>query len=284
MLAMRHAIINNRHACRLKPAYPGRSALRHPYLATLSLLCAANLLPSLAYADSAHNWTGAYLGGSLGAAEGQGETSTRASVGGTSDYFTTTDPQQVRDAGDGRVAQWHASGGLFGGYGMQQGNLYWGVEASLNSLSFDEARSDSAVYLTAPADSFTLRQSVEADWQGTLRGRLGLAQEKWLAYLTAGIAVTRLKMDSHFSDTFLDDARGQSSSEETKTGWVVGAGGEYALSERLSLRGEYLYADYGSVDTSYDVTNPGTPGLSSNIRDKVDFKSQTVTLGLAYRF
>ena len=129
-----------------------------------------------------------------------------------------------------------------------------------------------------------IRQSVEADWQGTLRGRLGLAQEQWLAYLTAGIAVTRLKLDSQYSDTFLDDGRGQGSSEETKTGWVVGAGGEYALSERLSLRGEYLYADYGSVDTSYAVTNPGNPSLSSTIRDKVDFKTQTVTLGLAYRF
>lgn len=260
--------------------------MRHSYLAALSLFSAANLLPALAYGDTlpARDWSGAYLGASLGAAEGKGEMSTRASVGGPNDYFTTTDPQQLRDAGDGSVSQWNPSGGLFGGYGVQQGNLYWGVEASINSLSFDEARSESAVYLSVPTDSFTLRQSVEADWQGTLRGRLGLAQEQWLAYLTAGIAVTRLKLDSRYSDTFLDDGRGQGSSEETKTGWVVGAGGEYALSERLSLRGEYLYADYGSVDTSYAVTNPGNPGLSSNIRDKVDFKTQTVTLGLAYRF
>lgn len=259
--------------------------MRHSYLA-LSLLSAANLLPALAYADSspARDWSGAYLGASLGAAEGESETSTRTSAGAPGNYFFTTDPQQIGDAGDGSVAQWNASGGLFGGYGVQQGNLYWGVEASLNSLSFDEARRHTVQYLSAPADSFSLEQSVEADWQGTLRARLGLAQDQWLAYLTAGLAVTRLKLDSRFTDTFLTGASGQGSSEETKTGWVLGLGGEYALSERLSLRGEYLYADYGSVDHSFVVTNAGNPGLSSTIKDKADFKTQTLTLGLAYRF
>ena len=111
--------------------------MRHSYLAALSLFSAANLLPTLAYADSARDWSGAYFGGSLGAAEGKGDTSTRASVGGPSDYFTTTDPQQLRDAGDGSVSQWNASGGLFGGYGGQQGNLYWGGEASINSFYFN---------------------------------------------------------------------------------------------------------------------------------------------------
>ncbi|VXC49699.1 Outer membrane immunogenic protein [Pseudomonas sp. 8AS] len=261
--------------------------MRHSYLVALSLLGAANLLPALAYADSssARDWSGAYFGASLGAAEGKGDTSTHASVGGTSDYFTTTDPQQLGNAGDGSVSQWNASGGLFGGYGWQQGNLYWGVEASLNSLSFDESHNPATqTYLSDPASTFTLNQSVEADWQGTLRARLGLAEGRWLAYLTGGIALSRLKVESNYADTSGLGGSGHGSSEESKTGWVVGAGGEYALSERLSLRGEYLYADYGSVDTSYAVTNPTFAGLSSTIKDKVDFKTQTLSLGLAYHF
>jgi opacity protein-like surface antigen len=65
---------------------------------------------------------------------------------------------------------------------------------------------------------------------------------------------------------------------------VLGLGGEYALSKRLSLRAEYLFANYGSVSNTFSVTNPTFGALSSTINDKVDLKTQTVTLGLAYRF
>ncbi|MGB4073976.1 outer membrane protein [Pseudomonas sp.] len=261
--------------------------MRHSYLAALSLLSAANLLPALAYADSlsARDWSGAYLGASLGGAEGDADAETRVSSGSPTDYFSATDPTQLAAMGEGNLSQWNASAGVFAGYGVQSGDLYWGIEASLNSLSFDESRSPSPeTVLSIPPEQFSLKQSVEADWQGTLRGRLGWAQDQWLAYVTAGVAVTRVKLEAQYADTLGVDGRGQGSSEETKTGWVVGLGGEYALSERCSLRGEYLYADYGSLDTTFVASNPGFPGISSSMKHKVDFKTQTLSLGLAYRF
>ncbi len=261
--------------------------MRRSNLVALSLLGAAHLFPALAHADdlSARDWSGAYLGASLGAAEGKGRTSTHASVGAPSDYFTTTDPQQLGDAGSGRLSQDSGSGGLFGGYGVQRGNMYWGVEGSLNRLGFDgDHRPATQTYLSDPTATFTLTQSVKSDWQGTLRGRLGLAQNRWLAYLTGGVALARVELSSNYVDTSGLGGRGNGSNAETKAGWVLGLGGEYALSKRLSLRAEYLFANYGSVNNTITVTNPTFGALSSTINDKVDLKTQTVTLGLAYRF
>lgn len=261
--------------------------MRRSYLVALSLLGTAPLFPALAHADdvSARDWSGAYLGASLGAAESKARTSTHATVGAPGDYFTTTDPQQLGDAGRGRLSQGSGSGGLFGGYGVQQGTVYWGVEGSLNRLGFDDVhRPATQTYLSDPTATFTLRQSVKSDWQGTLRGRLGLAQDRWLAYVTGGVALARIELSSNYVDTSGLGGRGNGSNAQTKAGWVLGLGGEYALSKRLSLRVEYLLADYGSVNNTITVTNPTFGALSSTLRDKVDLKTQTLSLGLAYRF
>lgn len=231
------------------------------------------------------DWSGAYLGGSVGGSEGRAKTDAETSDGFTGSYFTPPDPEQIAAAADGTLSQSSLSGGLFGGFGRQFGNLYLGVEASANSLSFDETQTSGEVYLSNATGAFSQELSVKADWQATLRARLGWAQERWLAYVTGGAAVAQIRLDASFRDNFLGPgARGHSSSKETKLGWVVGLGGEYALSDRWTVRGEYLYADYGKVDTSATVTSPVFPLLANTLESSAKFKTQTVSLGMAYRF
>jgi outer membrane autotransporter protein len=129
-------------------------------------------------------------------------------------------------------------------------------------------------------------QTVMADWQGTLRLRLGYTRENWLAYITGGAAVSRVKFETSFTDTYLAPlgASSQSSTAKTKVGWALGVGAEHALTKRLAIRGEYLYADFGNIDTQSVVSNQLAPGLSSILTNSTDFRTHTLSIALMYRF
>jgi len=61
-----------------------------------------------------------------------------------------------------------------------------------------------------------------------------------------------------------------------RAGWTVGAGVAYAITQNVSVRGEYLYADYGSKTYAMPA-NPGGLG-------RVQASTHTVRLGLSYHF
>lgn len=238
-----------------------------------------------AQTGAVRDWSGAYLGGSVGVVESRATTDASTADGFPGSYFTPPDPQQIAGEADGSLSHSNLSGGVFGGFGRQFGNLYLGLEASANTLGFDETRTSGAVYLSNAAGAFTQELSVKADWQATMRARLGWAQDRWLVYLTGGAAVARIQLDAAFSDDFLGvGARGGNSTKETKLGWIVGLGGEYALNGNWSIRGDYLYADYGKVDTSYTVTNPVFPVFANTLKSSAQFKTQTLSIGMSYRF
>lgn len=257
--------------------------MRSFYLVLLSMACWTINAPVHAQSSPARDWSGFYAGGSVGVVDSTADTSASTELGAGS-YFTSPDDRQLADAGNGSLSKDRAAAGIFGGFWKQYGDVLVGVEASINSLSIDDSRSQTVTYVSAPPAQFILRQSVKADWQGTLRLRLGYAQENWLAYLTGGAAVTRLKLDSSFSDNYVQGAVAQGSDTRTRFGWTVGAGGEYALNARWSIRAEYLYVDFGRMESRSVLTNPAFPGLSNMLTDSVDLKTHTLTLGLAYRF
>ncbi|KQU65751.1 hypothetical protein ASC75_11105 [Aminobacter sp. DSM 101952] len=234
---------------------------------------------------TAHDWSGVYLGASIGGVGGSGKVEATTSDGFVGSYFTSPDPEQIAATVAGPLSQWRATGGVFAGYGQQWDNLYLAVEGSANSLSFDGSRSSGAVYLSNPDGQFTHRLSATADWQATVRARLGLAQDRWLGYVTGGAAVTRIKLDATFADDFLGaGAAGHSASDDTVLGFVLGSGGEYALNDRWTARVEYLYADYGKVSTSSVVTNPAFPVFSNDLDTSFRFRTHTISVGLHHRF
>jgi len=231
------------------------------------------------------DWTGIYLGASLGGAEGRANTAMSTSEGFAGSYFTTPDPEQIAGEASGSLSQASLSAGVFAGVGKQFDKVYVGVEVSANSLGFDESRASGATYLSNSDGVFSQQLSVKADWQATLRARLGWVNEQWLLYVTGGVAAAQVRLDARFSDDFLGEgAAGGGSSKETRLGWVAGLGGEYLLNENWTIRGEYLYADYGTVDTSFAVSNPAFPAFGNTMKGSVDFRTQTLSAGLSYRF
>lgn len=99
-----------------------------------------------------------------------------------------------------------------------------------------------------------------------------------------GGAVTQVKTKISFSDSFFLGASGRRTNSETKAGWILGVGGEYAMSKNWSIRGEYLYSDFGNVDAKAVIKNPSFPALSSTLTSSVKFNAQVFSVGIVYRF
>jgi outer membrane immunogenic protein len=82
----------------------------------------------------------------------------------------------------------------------------------------------------------------------TTRARAGIVMDGVLLYVTGGVAT------AHTLTTYLNIAGDQFSFNTWRWGWVVGVGGEFAVSGNISLRSEVLYVGVG--DHSYTFISP----------------------------
>jgi outer membrane immunogenic protein len=225
-----------------------------------------------------HDWSGFHASGFLGAAHGQSEART---VTGRLQYFVEEDAVQIARAGDNKLGQSNISGGLALGWDKQFDRLLVGVEASANSLSFDKEKVRGEVYDSVPGTSFNIRQSVRASWMSAVRLRLGWAQGNWLAYVSGGVAHTKLKLDVTLTDNAFDGFS-KASTSQSVTGPTVGFGGEYALDSKWSIRGDYHHTRFGSINTVSDVTSTNNSG--GTLLHKANLSLHSVFVGLNYRF
>jgi outer membrane immunogenic protein len=105
---------------------------------------------------------------------------------------------------------------------------------------------------------------------GTARARLGYAFGRFLPYVTAGFAFVDIE---NAGGNPLNAARFLTLSE-MRPGLAVGAGAEYAFSQNLVARLEYLYVD----TMEYEVRN------LENEMMKFDNDIHLVRAGLSYKF
>ena len=167
---------------------------------------------------------------------------------------------------DGDVGDFdNLDGGLFGGYvgyNYQYQNWVFGVEGDFNGVWNDKSFTVTGIPGVAP---FTVNSGT--DWLASIRARAGFTWDRALIFATGGVAWAHGNADVTVvgGPTF--------SFDETFTGWTLGGGVEYAFTDNWLGRAEYRY--YG-----FDDEDLGGPGPLSN----VDFDTQTVTLGIAYKF
>lgn len=245
-----------------------------------ALIALATCSGGSAWAQSGpqHDWSGfhatAFVGGT------QGATNTR-SVTGRLQYFDNTDANQFARMGETKLGQFNATGGLALGWDRQFNRVVIGVEASANGLSFDPEHVRSEYYESVPGTVYNFRQSVRASWMSALRLRLGWAENNWLAYLSAGMAHTRLKLDVTFTDNAFN-GYSKAYASESVLGPTIGMGGEYALDSKWSIRGDYHYTRFGSINTVSDVTSTNNSG--GTLLHKANLALHSAFVGLNYRF
>jgi outer membrane immunogenic protein len=172
----------------------------------------------------AFSWTGFYAGGLVGYGWGNVDTDTAGDF----------------DA-DGFL------GGVFTGYNYQfPNNVVLGIEGDVTY--HDQDGSSGGV-------------SAETDWNGTLRPRLGYAFDRFMPYVTGGLAVGNVEASEP----------GDSDSGAA-VGWTAGAGIETAITDNIIGRVEYRYTDLGS-------NGPSLAGAGD-----VDVSSHGVMVGLGFKF
>jgi outer membrane immunogenic protein len=201
------------------------------------------------------NWTGFYAGVHGGYGWGRFEAD---DIGPQSDYSP-----------DG----WLGGGQI--GFNYQFANqVVLGVEADAAFADLKDSATD-RIDIFPPDIYVTVNAESKIDAFGTVRGRIGYAADRFLPYVTGGFAWANVtySVDSTFVSGGTSTPNGGGSGSETATGWVLGGGLEYAITEHITAKAEYLYADLGSQNygTAIDPID-------------ADVIVQTAKAGLNYKF
>jgi len=207
-----------------------------------------------------YNWTGLYIGGHVGGAWG---TKDWTDVG-----VTPPDPLGSHDV-SGLIA-----GGQVG-FNIQSGRWVYGIEAQFSWADVDGSHTLGTTTL-----------STKIDWMGTIAGRLGYTWDRVLLYAKGGIAFVH---DEHLVGTtqqFVFAAvtlpvGPYLAADETRWGWMVGAGIEVALAGNWSIKGEYNYMDFGRDRINFSYLPPLPAG---NAPFNIDQQIHVVKFGINYRF
>ena len=112
-----------------------------------------------------------------------------------------------------------------------------------------------------------------------------------MIYLLAGIENSRFKADVSHPDLGGEiNIRDSYSFSANKWVFVSGIGIETMLSDKVSLKAEYTYADYGTFDSSHSKQlSPSVGALIPTTyyecsSDKINLNRGLFTLGLSYHF
>jgi outer membrane immunogenic protein len=240
-----------------------------------AVTCAALMV---AVPATAQNWSGPYIGASIGA-EWIRDTLTTKGLGTPP---ITPNPALL----DASLNQTRARFGGYAGYNWQF-NSAWvaGIEGGLGFSPNAKANragipgvGDAAAQAASPDTT-----AAELGLNGNVRARLGfLITPTTLIYGTGGVAFQQAKYSLSCTATgtswCLAGAKNETQSA-TLAGWTLGAGAEMAIAPKWLLRLDYGYSNYGSRDRTFFAGSPGDV-VTSNTK----LQTHDVTLGLAYKF
>lgn len=217
------------------------------------------------------SWTGFYLGANVGYGWGDGD--------GYAPYWD--DSYGVYDnlltSGSGDPDGWF--GGFQAGYNYQfYNNVVLGIEADVDFADMKDSWGFS--YNTEDDVFVTGSYQTKIDAFGTIRARLGYAYDRFLPYITGGLAWANVKVSGTTVVDFPGDVPGDGivaiasgSYSDTYWGWALGAGVEYAFTDNWTMKAEYIWADVGSTSFS---------GLFDD--NDLGMQFQTLKVGVNYKF
>ena len=210
---------------------------------------AADLPLKARAAKTVYEWTGFYVGGHFGY--------------GDASFGPGTNPLPEQG-----VVLPHSATGLSGGYQLgynrQLANrVVLGIEADAT--------------FTGPLDGPALARSpvpfnTTLDYVGTVRGRVGYAFDRFMPYVTGGVAWGH----THINVNDADGVTPLFPVGHYQTGWTAGLGLEYAVSGNWTAKAEYEYVDLSRK--TYDLSGFGLGSVN------VDPRIHLFKLGLNYQF
>jgi opacity protein-like surface antigen len=150
------------------------------------------------------------------------------------------------------------------------GNWVIGIEGEGSAADIKGTTTQTIVGITGTA-------SAKTDWIASATGRLGYTWDRWLIYGKGGAAW------AHNNYTLsIPVFPEHETASDTRTGWTVGGGIEWAFWNNVSAKAEYNYYDFGTSSVTLVGTFAGVPievpGVE--IRQRISVGK----LGVNYRF
>jgi len=228
-----------------------------------------------------HDWSGFYVGANAGWAW---TNDFDAETTGTDRFETLISggfvPSRLSQDDDG------FSGGAQAGYNWQASpNFLFGVEADINWADLKSSKSFTGEAILGT--QLTTANEVEVNALATLRARLGLTVDRSLFYITGGVAFGDVDTHSEVNGVQAPALSWRGSQSDWQTGYTLGGGFEYALTDSITSKVEYLYTDLGD-QTTFAAGNGAVRGIGA--LDGIDYESRNsltssvVRLGLNFRF
>jgi outer membrane immunogenic protein len=209
------------------------------------------------YRPALYDWTGLYLGGNIGAAFMRDSASQWSGApGGVSiPIVGSFSNNPVGALGGGQV-----------GFNYEFAPWVVGVEAMWSGA----VSMSSTVNVSAPSTA-TGTESLTTNlfWLASVTGRVGYAHDDLLFYVKGGGAWESVK----YLEAVVQGNPIQTLTD-TRSGFTVGAGVEYGLTENFSAKVEYDFYDFGTQNYNFTVATPLS--ISSQVHQ--------VLAGINYRF
>jgi outer membrane immunogenic protein len=203
-----------------------------------------------------YTWTGCYVGGNAGTSSGKATHSTVPNSIVTGGPLGVPAPALLPAASVGSSIAGDLNlsgfiGGFQGGCNYQMGMWVVGAEVDGMATNKEGQNFEGPIAPFAGPGSATFISQTQERWLVTARGKLGLSGWGWfgdksMVYVTGGAAWA--KIDTSEFQVGTQTFTGHQESN-TRTGWTVGAGYEYALGYGWSIKGEYLYVKFDNYTT-----------------------------------
>jgi outer membrane immunogenic protein len=212
------------------------------------------------YAPPQFSWTGFYIGGNIGGGWSRGD---------------VTDTLFGVNFNNGNSGSFLGGGQVGGNY--QIGAFVIGAEADFDWFANNNNSGNGTTVLIGGVPT-VLRVSANDRWETSLAARFGYAWDHALFYGKAGggwvgagnFAVTNVGTGASVA----------LSNSNTNSGWLVGAGVEYAFTQNWTAKVEYDYLALNNASFTATVPSTGLVDTFTNGGRNI----QTLTVGVNYLF
>jgi outer membrane immunogenic protein len=214
---------------------------------------AADMALKAPVTEAPYSWTGCHVGATFGSRFGETNWTAAATPVGAG------------------ISDQHSTGLLLGGQAgcdYQLSTWVLGVRGDYAWTNADGTATD----ILSPAG---LTDHTKLDSIASATGRFGYAWGRLLSYATGGGAWTHNRYDTFVTLTNLPFSGNTS---ETRAGWTIGGGFEYAITNNVSMFWEFDWYDFGTTTNALAIIGGGSQNIAVRETDSV------VKVGLNWTF
>jgi|SRR5579864_75382 len=223
------------------------------------------------YRPVVYDWTGIYGGVHLG-------------VGALDDQVTTLTTTALQPAGTAtRLSPFSLVSGAQAGFNVEFAPFVVGAEGTFTWSNISGTQVTTSLLPTISENSISTPR-----WYATATGKIGFAANDFLFYAKGGAALMNVRYTQQVAAGGIQSAQ---TLVDNRSGFTVGGGIEFGMTENLSARVEYDFLDFGTKTYNFNnlafnaAGSTGTPATPLG-PFPVSIKSFThlLTVGLNYRF